>query len=76
MARRLRERQALALTIGERTTIMKKKPAAKSKRRTPRSSTRDLVAKGKSVTGGREPTQHPAKVTVPDIKLSVSDGRA
>jgi hypothetical protein len=24
-----------------------------------------------AVTGGREPTQHPAKVTVPDIKLSI-----
>ncbi len=55
---------------------MKKKPAAKSKRRATRASTRDLLAKGKRVTGGREPTQHPAKVTVPDIKLSVSDGLA
>jgi hypothetical protein len=25
-----------------------------------------------AVTGGRIPTQHPAKVTVPDIKLSIS----
>jgi hypothetical protein len=66
----------LALTVEERTTIMKKKPAAKSKRRATRASTRDLLAKGKRVTGGREPTQHPAKVTVPDIKLSVSDGLA
>ena len=49
---------------------MKKKPAAKSTRRAKRASTRDLVAKGKSVTGGREPTKYPAKVTVPDIKLS------
>lgn len=76
VARRLRERQALALTVEERTTIMKKKPAAKSKRRATRASTRDLLAKGKRVTGGRESTTHPAKVTVPDIKLSVSDGLA
>ena len=55
---------------------MKKKPTAKSKGRAMRASTRDLVAKGKNVTGGREPTQHPANVTVPDIKLSVSDGLA
>jgi len=60
---------AEALTAEERTNTMKKKPAAKSKRRAKRASTRDLVAKGKSVTGGREPTTHPAKVTVPDIKL-------
>jgi hypothetical protein len=52
----------------KKTVSMKKKPATKSKRRAKRASTRDLVAKGKSVTGGREPTQHPAKVTVPDIK--------
>jgi bacteriocin-like protein len=25
-----------------------------------------------AVTGGRIPTKHPAKVTVPDIKLSIS----
>jgi hypothetical protein len=25
-----------------------------------------------AVNGGRIPTQHPAKVTVPDIKLSIS----
>ena len=49
---------------------MKKKPAAKSKRRAKSASTRDLVAKGKSVTGGREPTKHAAKVTVPDIKIT------
>jgi hypothetical protein len=49
---------------------MKKKSAAKSKRRAKPSSTRDLVAKGKSVTGGREPTKHPAKVTVPDLKIT------
>jgi len=55
---------------------MKKKPAAKSKRRATRASTRDLLAKGKRVTGGRDSTTHPAKVTVPDIKLSVSDGLA
>jgi hypothetical protein len=24
------------------------------------------------VSGGREPTKHPAKVTVPDIKISIS----
>jgi hypothetical protein len=47
---------------------MKKKAATKSKRRTKRATTRDLATNGKSVTGGREPTKHPAKVTVPDLK--------
>jgi len=60
---------AEALTAEERTNTMKKKPAAKSKRRA-KASTRDLVARGKSVTAGREPTTHPAKVTVPDTKIT------
>jgi hypothetical protein len=25
-----------------------------------------------AVTGGREPTQHPAKVTTPDIKVTIT----
>jgi hypothetical protein len=45
-----------------------KKRATKSKSRPKRTSTGDLAARGKSVTGGREPTKHPAKVTVPDLK--------
>jgi hypothetical protein len=54
--------------------MKKMKSAAKPARRATRASGKDLVAKGKSVTGGREPTYHPAKVTVPDIKLSITLG--
>ena len=30
---------------------------------------KDLLPKSDQVLGGREPTKHPAKVTVPDLKL-------
>ena len=49
---------------------MKKKRSAKSTRKaTGVRPVRVRSTTAKRVTGGREPTKHPAKVTIPDIKL-------